>query len=114
MGDAKEKVRNQVRRHYREFMDDCEWPDMLEKYAELSNKYERARLELVNKDERGARLEDSDFADVEYYSYYQDMMARAIADNTLVSAGYETDKKGNWKLKFQPTEPPKKKFGFWK
>ena len=114
MGDVEKKARDAARRHYREFMNDCEWPDMLEKYADLSNKFEKARVELLAKDERGARLEDADFADVEYYSNYRDLLARAIADNELVSAGYETDRKHNWILKFQPAEPPKKKFGFWK
>lgn len=113
MEDIEKKAQEQAGKHYRQFMDNCEWPDMLEKYAELSNKYKKARKELVDRHERGARLEDADFADVAYYERYCDLMAWAIADNVLVSEGYEEDRNKNWILKYQPADPPKKKFGFW-
>jgi len=114
MADVESKARKQAEKHFREFMDDCNWPEMLEKYAELSNRYEKSRVELLNKDERGGRVEEEDFADVWYYGRYRDLLAFAIADNNLVSYGYEEDKNGFWILKNQPPEPPsKKKFGFW-
>ena len=114
--EVEKKAREQAGRHYRAFMDDCEWPDMLEKYAEIANRYEKARKEVVDKNERGARIDASDMADVYYYEYFYELMAKVIADNTLVSEGYVQDKRKNWVLKSQPAPPPpppKKKFGFW-
>ena len=114
LDEIEEKARKAAKKHYHEFMDTCEWPDILEKYAELSNNYKKTTADLIAKDDRGSRLEDSEFADLEYYRVYRDLMARAIAENELVSEGYETDKKGYWMFKHQSTEHPKKKFGFWR
>lgn len=114
MDTVEEKAVQQAEKHFKKFMDDCEWPDMLEKYAEITNRYAKVRNELLERDERGSRLDSADFADYHYYERYYLLMAKVIANNTLVAEGYERDKKGNWILKKQPVSPPtKKRFGFW-
>lgn len=114
MDDVKQKAINQADKHLHEFMDDCKWPDLLEKYAELSNLFEKARRALVDRNDRGSHIDKADFADLYYYEHFRDRLAIIIANNNLVSEDYERDKKGNWILKNQPkTPPPKKKFGFW-
>lgn len=118
MSSVEDKAINQADKHFNQFMDDCTWPEMLEQFADYSNRYGKIRNELLDRKERGARLDDADFADYFYYQRYLDQLSRVIAGNALVAEGYERDKKGKWILKNQPApsqspRPAKKKFGFW-
>ena len=38
MSSVKEKAIDQAQRHAKKFFDENEWPDILEKYAEVSNR----------------------------------------------------------------------------
>ncbi len=110
MEEIKDTAERQAERHLREFFShSSSWSDVLEKYAELSNRFEDIRKELQNRIERGSNIIPSDFADFYYYEYFRDLMARAIAIENLNSNGYLQDKKGNWILKSQPSPPRKKR-----
>ncbi len=113
MSTVKDKAEEQASKHASKFWDDNSWDDILEKYAEVSNRYRDEINRLVERQERGARIEAEDKADMYYYGEYQKIFAYWIANNTLTSKGYERNKNTLWILKKQPPAPPKKKFGFW-
>lgn len=113
MSSVKEKAIEQAQRHAKQFFDDNDWPDILEKYAEVSNRVSIELNKLAERQERGARISPEDEADYYYYDRYQELFAKWIANTELCNNGYERDRHKNWILKKQPPVPPKKKFGFW-
>lgn len=113
MASVKEKAIDQAQRHAKEFFDENEWPDILEKYAEVSNRANAELSTLAEREKRGARIAPEDEADFYYYDRYKELFAYWIANSELTSMGYEHDKHNRWILKKQPPAPPRKKFGFW-
>ena len=113
MGKVEDKATEQARRHASEFFEEHDWDDILEKYAEVSNRSREELDRIIQRTERGARVEEADTADYHYYQCYYDLFAHWIANSELSSKGYERDKHKNWILKKQSPTPPKKKFGFW-
>lgn len=115
MSSVKEKAIDQAQRHAQKYFDENEWMDILEKYAEVSNRASIELNRLAERQERGARIAPEDEADFYYFDRYRELFAFWIANSELSSKGYERDKHKNWILKKQPpSPPPKKKFGFWK
>ena len=106
--EVQEKAERRAGIDYKEFIEDCDWAELLEKYADFSNRYNKAMEELNDKHDRGT-LRDLDFVDVYYYRFYRELLAGQIAYHTLKSEDYERDRRGYWILKTKP----KKKFGFW-
>lgn len=110
---TKEKAIAQAERHCGKFWDENEWPDILEKYAEVSNLSRAELKKLTERQERGARITEADEADFYYYDRYREVFASWIANSELASKGYERDRNNNWILKNTPLAPSKKKFGLW-
>lgn len=110
MGIRQTKATEQAFRHAKKFFDENEWPDILEKFAEVNNKFSEETSRLTEWIERGARIENADIADLDYYEMYTNLFAHWIAFAELRNNGYETDKRNRWILKNQ--DPSKKKFGF--
>ena len=114
MGKVEDKALEQAHRHASEFFDENEWSDILEKYAEVANRRREELNRILERQERGARLEEADTADYHYYDSYCNLFAHWIANSELTNKGYEKDKHNNWILKKRPSvSPQKKKFGFW-
>lgn len=114
MSSVKEKAMDQAQRHAKKLFDESDWDEIMEKYAEVSNRASAALNMLAERQERGARISPEDESDYYYYDRYQELLAHWIANTILSHAGYERDKHKNWILKRQPPAPPaKKKFGFW-
>ena len=114
MSSVKDKAIDQAQRHAKKFFEENEWPDILEKYAEVSNRASDELNRLAEREERGARIAPEDEADYYYYDRYKELFAYWIANTQLSSGGYERDKHNNWILKKQPPMSTKKRFGFWK
>ncbi len=113
MASVKEKAIDQAQRHAKKYFDENEWSDILEKYAEVSNRAKDELTKLAEREERGARITPEDEADFYYYDRYRELFAFWIANSELSSKGYERDKHGKWILKKQPPVSPRKKFGIW-
>ena len=99
MDSAKELAIDQAQRDANEFFDENEWPDILEKYAEVSNRARDELNRLLRRKERGVRITPEDQADYYYYDEYHRLFACWIANYLLFSKGYEQDKYDNWILK---------------
>lgn len=113
MSSVKEKAEDQAQCHAKKFFNENEWLDILEKYAEVSNKFFYELDRLLEREERGARIDPEDKADMYYYDRYKELFAYWITNTELSRNGYERDKDDNWILKNQPLTPQKKKFGLW-
>ena len=98
MDTVKNKAYEQARRHAEKFWDENEWADLLEKYAEVSNRMCEELDRVTQRIERGARVEEADWADFYYYECYMDMFACWIANSELRNKGYERDKHKRWIL----------------
>jgi len=82
-------------KHARAFIKKCDWYELLEKYAETSNKY----YILVDELDTTEDVKSLVFADVYYYQHFSNLLAGAIAKNTLMVADYDCDADGLWILK---------------
>ena len=96
--DIRSKAQKQAHKHYERLIKDCDFLDIVEHYAKLSNNQKAAIEEFERREERGGNV-DAVYADMCYYGEYQDLIANYLAGYVLASEGYEKDRWGHYILK---------------
>ena len=63
MESVRLKAQKQAIRHAEKFISENEWQDLLEKYAEVNSEQYNEIKRIGEREERGARIEEQDYAD---------------------------------------------------
>ena len=113
MSTIKENAINQARSHAKQFYKENEMPDIMEKYAEVWNRWVIIQSELEERVSYGGSIPSTDEFDYYYYEKYHEMLGLYMANDLLTYSGYERDERGRWILKKKTVDSTKKKFRLW-